>query len=81
VRSRAYTLMQVVDEGVRRMGRDFYRDNLLDRIGLMEDKKDSDFQVLRFGTAQPWLSTGSSWVQVSPGPLRALVDSADRTLR
>lgn len=73
VRSRTQTLMQVLDEGIRRMGRDFYRDNLMDRIGLMDNKKDSDFQVLRFGQGQPWLSTSCSLVRISPGSLRALL--------
>jgi hypothetical protein len=81
VRSRAHALMQVVDEGVRRMGRDFYRDNFLDRIGLMDDKKDSDYLALRFSPGQPWLSTACLLVRVSPGSSQTLLSSTAESPR
>lgn len=69
VRSRTYALMQVMDEGIRGMGRDFYRENFLDRIGLMDDKTDSDYQVLKFSPGQPWLSPDCNLVRVPKGSL------------
>ena len=74
VRSRTRLLMQVVDEGVRRMARDFYRDNFLDRIGLMDDRSDTDYPLLSFAPGRPWLAS-CRLVRVAPGPARAFLDS------
>ena len=81
VRSRAYTLMQVVDEGVRRMSRDFYRDNFLDRIRLMADKTDSDYEILSFSPDRPWLSTGCYLVRIPQDPVRGFVQRSDWIIR
>ena len=79
VRSRTFTLMQVLDEGVRGMARDFYRDNLLDRIGLMDDKTDSDYATLSFTPGQPWLSTGCQLVRLAGGSSHSLAGQDEQT--
>lgn len=73
VRTRAFTVMQVVNEGVRRMGRDFYRDHFLDGIGLMEDKTDSDYPLLIFNPGQRFLAAGCYLVRLPQGPLHGFV--------
>ena len=72
VRARTHRAIQVLDEGVRGMARDFYRDNLLDRIGLIEDRTDTEYPRLNFSPGRPWLSTGSLLVQVTPGGAHSL---------
>lgn len=71
VRSRAYAIMQILGEGVERMGRNFYREHFMEGIGLMEDKGDTDYQVLRFG--EPCLSAGCYLVRLAPGPVHGFV--------
>jgi hypothetical protein len=72
-RSRAFTLMQVVGEGIQRMGRDFYREHFLDGFGLMEDKTDSDYPLLSFNPGQRFLATGCYLVRLPKGPLHGFV--------
>ncbi len=77
VRSRAFSVMKSMTEAFSRMGRNFYRDNLLDAYGLMMDDDETDYERLSFGPGQRFASKGCYVVQMPRGPLHAFVKQSN----
>jgi hypothetical protein len=73
IASRTHSLIQVLNLGLMEMGSDLYRDNLLDRIGMLPDQKLADYERLSFGPGQRYASKGCYIVQLAPGPSPTLV--------
>ncbi|MCE1229622.1 MAG: ABC transporter substrate-binding protein [Firmicutes bacterium] len=67
ISTRVYSLIQVLRQGLMDMDRHFYRDNLLDRIGMQRDQALPDYLRLSFGPGQRYASKGCFIMQLSPG--------------
>lgn len=77
VRSRVFTVMKSMTEAFSRMGRNFYRDNLLDAYGMMMDDQETDYERLSFGPGQRFASKGCYVVQLPRGPLHGFLKRSD----
>ena len=77
VRSRAFAVMQVLNDLVGRMGRGFHREHFLDTLGQLEDRDDTDYPWLNFGPGQTTLSSGSYLVRLPQGPLHGFIRQGD----
>ena len=60
-------------ESLMHVKRNYYRDYLLDIIGMFADKGSIDFERISFGPGQRYVSKGCYIVQLSPGPRPELV--------
>jgi len=73
VRSRAFAVMKTLAEAVSRLGRDYYRDALLDACGQMMDDEETDYERLSFGPGQRFASKGCYVVRLPKGRLHAFL--------
>jgi hypothetical protein len=73
IASRTHSLVQILNLALMEMGSDLYRDNLLDRIGMLPDQKLADYERLSFGPSQRYASKGCYIVQLTAGPSPKLV--------
>lgn len=77
VRSRAFSVMKAVSEVIPRMGRNFYRDTLLDAFGMLMDDQETDYERLSFGPGQRFASKGCYVVQMPQGRLHGFVKQSE----
>lgn len=77
ISTRAYSLIQLLKIGLTDMERNFYRDNLLDRISMTKDQTLPDFVRLSFGPGQRYASKGCYVMQLGKGPKPELVKKSD----
>ncbi len=77
VRSRAFAVMKTLTEAVTRMGRDLYRDTLLDAYGMMMDDGETDYERLSYGPGQRFASKGCYVVQLPRGRLHGFLKQSD----
>lgn len=77
ISTRTYTLLQVFQAALIDMDRNLYRDNLLDRIGMLRDYVLPDYLRLSFGPGQRYASKGCYIMQFSAGPTPQLVRKSD----
>jgi len=68
IATRVYSMIQVLRQGLAEMYLNFYRDNLLDRIGMQPEQALPDFLRLSFGPGQRYAAKGCYIMQLSPGP-------------
>lgn len=80
IASRTYSLIQVLTKALMAMEGEFYRDHLLDRLGLLSDQTLLDFERLGFGPGQRYLSRGCYLMQLTPGADPILVKQSDWVL-
>ena len=73
IATRTHSLIQVLNRGITEMERDFYRDNLLDRISMLPDQILPDFERLSFGPGQRYASKGCYIMQLSSGASPVLI--------
>ncbi len=73
IATRTHALIQLLEVGISEMGRNFYRDNLLDRISDLPDQVLPDYERLSFGPGQRYASKGCYIMQLSSGPSPALI--------
>jgi hypothetical protein len=77
IRSRAFAVMKSLSEALTRMGRDPYRDTLLDAYGMMMDDDETDYERLSFGPGQRYASRGCYVVQLPRGRLHGFLKQSD----
>lgn len=77
ISTRTYAMVQVLRQALMDMDRHFYRDNLLDRIGMQRDQILPDYLRLSFGPGQRYASKGCYIMQVGPGAAPALVRKSE----
>ena len=77
IRSRAFAMMKSLSEAITRLGRDIYRDSLLDAYGMMMDDDETDYERLSFGPGQRYASKGCYVVQLPGGPLHGFLNQSD----
>ncbi len=77
VSTRTYAMVQVLRQALMDMDRHFYRDNLLDRIGMQRDQILPDYLRLSFGPGQRYASKGCYIMQVGPGATPVLVRKSE----
>ena len=77
ISTRTYALVQILRQALMDMDRHFYRDNLLDRIGMQRDQILPDYLRLSFGPGQRYSSKGCFIMQVGPGASPALIRKSE----
>lgn len=65
IASRTATVVDLVNEVISRMERNYYRDHLLDLVGMMEDKVNTDYETLSFGAELRYVSEGCLLMRLS----------------
>ena len=77
ISTRTYSMLQVFTAALVEMDRNLYRDNLLDRLGLLRDYLLPDYLRLSFGTGQRYASKGCYIMQLGAGPEPPFVKKSD----
>lgn len=77
ISTRAYSMIQVLRQGLMDMNRNFYRDNFMDRISMQRDQVLPDYLRLSFGPGQRYASKGCYIMQLSSGPEPNLVRKSE----
>jgi hypothetical protein len=77
IRSRAFSVMKSLTEAISHLGRDYYRDTLLDAYGMMMDDSETDYERLSFGPDQRFASKGCYVVQLPRGNLHGFLKRSD----
>ncbi len=77
ISTRTYAMIQVLRQALMDMDRHFYRDNLLDRIGMQRDQILPDYLRLSFGPGQRYASKGCYIMQVGPGAVPVLLRKSE----
>ena len=77
IATRMYSLMLLMNQAIPRMGRNFYRDNLLDQIDLSLLHGYPDYERLSFGPGQRYASKECHIVTLSRGPDPILLRKSD----
>ncbi len=77
ISTRTYTLLQIFTAALVDMDRNLYRDNLLDRIGMLRDYLLPDYLRLSFGPGQRYAAKGCFIMELGPGPAPQLVRKSD----
>ena len=77
ISTRAYAMLQIFQAGLIDLDRNVYRDNLLDRIGLLPDFLLPDYLRLSFGPGQRYAARGCFIMQLSPGPEPKLIRKSE----
>jgi Periplasmic binding protein len=77
ISTRMFTLVSLMTQWFMHMGRNFYRDNFLDVIGMFPDQLYADYERLSFGPGQRYASKGCYIVQLTRGAKPVLVRKSD----
>jgi len=77
VKSRTYSSLRVLTQALREMKGEFYRENLMDVIGMQQDIQLPLYERLSFGPDQRYASKGCYIVQLSPGDKPELIKKSD----
>jgi ABC-type branched-subunit amino acid transport system substrate-binding protein len=77
VQKRAYSITVMLSELLMDMRGNFYRDNFLDVLGMMDDQTLPLYERLSFGPGQRYASKGCYIVQLSKGPEPQLIKRSD----
>jgi hypothetical protein len=78
ISTRVYSLMRLVSEVMMHVGTNYYRDTLLDAVGMEGDKDEyPDYVRLSFGPGQRYASKGCYIVQLAPGPSPGVESRSD----
>jgi hypothetical protein len=77
IKSRTYSALKVMTQALRELKGDFYRDNLFDVIGMMQDIEFPLYERLSFGPGQRYASKGCYIVQLSRGEQPELVKKSE----
>lgn len=77
VKSRTYSTLRVLTQALREMKGNFYRQNLMDVIGMQQDIQLPLYERLSFGPDQRYASKGCYIVQLSAGDKPELVKKSD----
>jgi ABC-type branched-subunit amino acid transport system substrate-binding protein len=77
VQKRAYSITVMLSELLMDMRGNFYRDNFLDVLGMMDDQTLPLYERLSFGPGQRYASKGCYIVQLSKGPEPQLIRKSD----
>lgn len=77
VKSRTYSSLRVLTQALREMKGEFYRENLMDVIGMQQDIQLPLYERLSFGPDQRYASKGCYIVQLSPGDKPELMKKSD----
>lgn len=70
-------IMEEQFEMMMHVRRNYYRDYLLDVIGMMADANSLAYERVSFGPGQRYISKGCYIVQLSPGPKPGLIRKSD----
>lgn len=76
-RGNGQVIMEEQSEMMLHVRRNYYRDYLLDVIGMMADSNSLDYERLSFGPGQRYLSKGCYIVQLSKGAKPELIKMSD----
>jgi len=77
VQGRTYSSLRVLTQALREMKGEFYRENLMDVIGMQQDIQLPLYERLSFGPDQRYASKGCYIVQLSPGDKPELMKKSD----
>lgn len=77
IEKQMYSLILVLHQALIDMKGNYYRDNFLDVIGMMADKKVPLYERLSFGPGQRYASKGCYIVQLTRGPNPRLIKKSD----
>ncbi len=75
--NQSYAISQVLFWALMHMKKNYYRDNFLDIIGMLEDMEVPLYEHLSFGPGQRYASKGCYIVQLSKGEKPALIPKSD----
>ena len=73
----AYSIQEILTQALIDMKGNYYRDNFLDVIGMMDDLEVPLYERLSFGPGQRYASKGCYIVQLSKGGKPELVRKSD----
>ena len=76
IASRTLTVVELVNEIINNMERNYYRDHLLDLVGMMDDKDNTDYTTLAFGAELRYLSEGCLLMRLSGDAKPVLVPAS-----
>jgi hypothetical protein len=76
-KGKGLVIMEEQFETLLHVKRNYYRDYLMDVIGMMADSNSLDFERISFGPGQRYLSKGCYIVQLAPGPKPELIKRSD----
>jgi hypothetical protein len=77
IRSRAFAAMKSLEEVTSHLGRNYYRDHLLDGFGMLMDDSETDYERLSYGPGQRFASKGCYVVRLPQGRLHGLLQESD----
>jgi hypothetical protein len=77
IRSRAFAAMKSLEEVTSHMGRNYYRDHLLDGFGMLMDDSETDYERLSYGPGQRFASKGCYVVRLPQGRLHGFLQESD----
>ena len=77
ISTQTYSMLQLFQAIQVDMDRNLYRDNVMDRLGMMRDAVLPDYLRLSFGPGQRYASKGCFLMQLSPGPEPKLIRKSD----
>ena len=67
ISTRVYSMLMILQALLLEMDRNIYRDNLMDRIGMLRDYELPDYLRFSFGAGQRYASRGCYIMQILPG--------------
>ena len=73
----SYIITVMLDMAIMQMKGNYYRDNLLDQIGMIQDMDLPLYERLSFGPGQRYASKGCFIVQLSKSPDNKLISKSD----
>jgi hypothetical protein len=77
IRSRAFAAMKSLEEVTSHLGRNYYRDHLLDGFGMLMDDSETDYERLSYGPGQRFASKGCYVVRLPQGRLHGFLQESD----
>jgi ABC-type branched-subunit amino acid transport system substrate-binding protein len=77
IASRTFSMVHLFLAGLKELRLDFYRDTLLDLIGMLPDQYLPDFERYSFGPGQRYASKGCYIVQLGPGTPVQFIKKSD----
>ena len=77
ISTRMYSLMLLMNDVLKRMQRNFYRDHFLDNISMTTVHNFLDYERLNFGPGQRYAAKGCYIVELSRGPTPSLIRISD----